>query len=233
MVEVVGEHPTLEREVEALHIELIFTVIGGYFDAYSYIAHQNVSANAQTGNVVLLAVFTAKKEWTQALRRIPPIVAWSCGVICALTVGARPNKETFVASTLCKAFETIVLLVLAIYGSGLPDAWIVPILSFVAAVQLGSFGASDSYTFNSTMITGNLKSGLTALFLLLTGQEVAMNFKKATVDGLAGAAFLVGALLGGFISIHSAHYALFPVATIAIVGLGLEMAKYRSVLREQ
>ena len=39
-----------------LRIACLFAVVGGYLDAYSYLAHGHVFANAQTGNVVFLAV---------------------------------------------------------------------------------------------------------------------------------------------------------------------------------
>ena len=50
-------------------------------DAYAFLAHGHV-ANAQTGNVVLLAVSAAQADWVEAGRqaRTPcyRLLAWGC-----------------------------------------------------------------------------------------------------------------------------------------------------------
>lgn len=43
-----------------------FTAACGYTDAFSYIAHNHVFANAQTGKFVFFAVFASAGQWTQA-----------------------------------------------------------------------------------------------------------------------------------------------------------------------
>jgi uncharacterized membrane protein YoaK (UPF0700 family) len=38
------------------------------FDAFSFLAYDHVFANAQTGNVVLFAVFASAGDWSHAAR---------------------------------------------------------------------------------------------------------------------------------------------------------------------
>ncbi len=59
----------------------LFTVVGDYLDAYAYIAHGGVFANAQTGNIVLLAVNIAEAHWMEALRHLLPILTFSAATI--------------------------------------------------------------------------------------------------------------------------------------------------------
>jgi uncharacterized membrane protein YoaK (UPF0700 family) len=77
----------------SLIIGCVFTAAGGYMDAYSYLAHGHVFANAQTGNVVFFAVFASGGEWVQALRHLPPVAAFASGVAVAKTA-RRTTAET-------------------------------------------------------------------------------------------------------------------------------------------
>ena len=50
-------HDSLRQNYELLLIAWLLALVGGYLDAYAYLAHGKVFANAQTGNVVFLAVY--------------------------------------------------------------------------------------------------------------------------------------------------------------------------------
>src|ERR1700735_2090389 len=122
-----------------LMIACVFAMAGGYMDAYAYLAHGHVFANAQTGNVVLFSVFASGGQWAQAARHLPPIAAFALGVAAAKLLGVRPQKRVFRATLICQAFELVTLAVLAVVGTRLPDACVVPMISFVAAIQFTRF----------------------------------------------------------------------------------------------
>ncbi len=48
---------------ETFLIGAILAVVGGYLDAYTLRCRGHVFANAQTGNIVLLGVKAAEREW--------------------------------------------------------------------------------------------------------------------------------------------------------------------------
>src|ERR1700684_847983 len=145
------------RDVSGLLvIACLFAMAGGYMDAYSYLAHGHVFANAQTGNVVFFSVFAPGGQWAQAARHLPPIAAFALGVAAAKLLGVGPRKEPFRSTLICQAFELVTLVTLAVIGARWPNAWVVPMISFVAAVQITSFGSLGAWSFNSAMITGNL-----------------------------------------------------------------------------
>ena len=202
-----------------LSIACLFTAAGGYMDAFSYIAHGHVFANAQTGNFVFFGVFASAGQWAQAWRHVPPIVAFALGVAVAKLLGVQPQKHTFRATLVCQAFEVAVLTVLGVIGARLPNASVVPIISFVAALQNTSFDRIGTWSFNSAMTTGNLRGAVSALVLWVKGRETVENRQKATTLGLICGSFLVGALCGGrYTRLHVEH-ALLPCATIAATGL--------------
>src|ERR1700733_3321167 len=88
-----------------LIIACLFAVAGGYMDAYSYLAHGHVFANAQTGNVVLFSVDASQGHWSQAIRHLPPIIAFSLGVAVEKWLGVHAERQILRATLLCQAFE--------------------------------------------------------------------------------------------------------------------------------
>ena len=161
-------------------IACLFTVAGGYLGAFSYIAHGHVFANAQTGNFVFFAVFASAGQWAQAWRHVPPpIVAFSLGVALAKLLGVQTQKHTFRATLLYQEFEVAILAVLAVVGARLPNASVVPLISFVAALQNTSLDRIGQWSFNSPMTTGNLRDAVSGLVLWITGRETVENRRKA------------------------------------------------------
>ncbi|HIS41615.1 MAG TPA: DUF1275 domain-containing protein, partial [Candidatus Limiplasma pullicola] len=68
---------------ESLLLGALLAVAGGFFDAYTYICRGGVFANAQTGNIVLLGLKLAEREWLRALTYLLPILAFALGVVLA------------------------------------------------------------------------------------------------------------------------------------------------------
>jgi uncharacterized membrane protein YoaK (UPF0700 family) len=102
--------PSLRSVSGMFAIASLFAIVGGYLDAYSYLARGHVFANAQTGNVVLFGVRAAAGDWTSAYKTIPAILAFMCGVAVARLLRVRPQKRTFGPTLICQALELLVLL---------------------------------------------------------------------------------------------------------------------------
>lgn len=205
----------------------LFTAAGGYLDAYSYLAHGHVFATAQTGNVVLFSVFVSGGQWAEAVRHLPPIVAFSLGVAVDKLLGVRSRKHSFRATLLCQAFELAILVALAIVGGRLASGYVVPIISFVAALQTASFDRVGPWSFNSAMTTGNLRDATSGLVQWIAGRESAKNRSKAITLGLICFAFLVGALCGGIYTRLDVEHTLLPCIAIVATGFLLTWRELR------
>src|ERR1700730_1422623 len=66
----------------SLRVAALLAAAGGFLDAFTYVGHGHVFANAMTGNVVLLAVSAVSGDGRQALAHLLPIAC------CAIT---RPS----------------------------------------------------------------------------------------------------------------------------------------------
>lgn len=210
------------REVSGLLvIACLFAAAGGYMDAYSYMAHGHVFANSQTGNVVFFAVFASDRQWGQALRRLPPIAAFILGVSVARLSGVQTQKRSFKATLVCQGIEFAVLCGLGLFSARMPDPWVVPVISFVAALQNTSFGAIGPWSFNSVMTTGNISNATSGLVLWAMGQNRAENRGRFLISGAACVAFALGAVGGALYTRVDARHALLPCAAVVLAGLVL------------
>ena len=71
----------------------ILAIVGGFLDTYTFITRDGVFANAQTGNVVLLAIKLANFDWKGALLFIMPILAFIAGVVVSEVVKIPRIRE--------------------------------------------------------------------------------------------------------------------------------------------
>lgn len=134
-----GQTFSLSSARGVLIIAMFFTIAGGFMDAYSYLARGHVFANAQTGNIVLFAVYSSEGDWQAATRTIPPIVAYAAGIAVANLLRTTPRRHTFQATLICQVLELFVLLTLWGFGGLVPNIWAVPMVSFCSALQNASF----------------------------------------------------------------------------------------------
>ena len=88
------EVPSLRSLSSLIVIECLFTVAGGFLDAYAFIAHGHVFANAQRAMLFTLPCTLLLAIGRMPVRHVPPIVTCVLGVGAAKLLGARSEKQT-------------------------------------------------------------------------------------------------------------------------------------------
>ena len=68
---------------DSLMVGGLLSLSGGLQDAYTYHVRDQVFANAQTGNIVLLGQNIALGNWETAVRYLLPLAAFAAGVYAA------------------------------------------------------------------------------------------------------------------------------------------------------
>jgi uncharacterized membrane protein YoaK (UPF0700 family) len=215
--------PSLRSLAGMFAIASVFAVVGGFLDAYSYVARGRVFANAQTGNVVLFAVRLAVGNWPSAWKTLPSILAYMCGVAAARLLRVRPQKQTFRATLICQALELLVLLILLFFGRFVPDFCAVPLIAFSAALQNTSFSNIGPWQFNSAMTTSNLRNAVSGWVQLASGETDPKLRGEAIVGSVILLCFAAGALLGGICTLRLPACPLLPVVLLAVAGTLLTM----------
>jgi uncharacterized membrane protein YoaK (UPF0700 family) len=206
-----------------LTVACLITAAGGFLDAFTYVGHGHVFANAMTGNVVLMGVAGARGDWAQALRHIPPIVAFLLGIITAHLL-ARPHPQAAPRNPLmaCMGLEAVFLFAAAWLPQSFPDLWLVLGIAFTAALQQSSFPKVRDYAYTSVMTTGNLRQMADGAMQAFYSADRGPGLRRARTFGLVCACFLIGAAIGARCTMQLGNRALLvPAAVLGLTLLGI------------
>lgn len=148
---------------EAFRTTVFLTLSGGFQDAYTYMGRGKVFANAQTGNIVLMATNFCEGDFAKALRYLLPLLAFAAGVYFAEGIRNRYHlMERFHWRQLILLIEIALLFVVGFIPNNLD--WLANMLvSFVCAMQVQSFRKVHGNAYASTMCIGNMRSGMESL----------------------------------------------------------------------
>jgi uncharacterized membrane protein YoaK (UPF0700 family) len=142
---------------------------GRFLDAYTFVGRGGVFANAQTGNVVLIGIEAATGEWGQAVLHTVPILVFMVGVVVAEMI-KKPSMRLFIPDSerAVLILEIAVLFIISFIPYTSPNIIVTVAVSFVFAVQVSSFRKLVGSTYNTTMITGNLRSAIHEVYTAVT-----------------------------------------------------------------
>lgn len=189
---------------ETFFVGAVLAVIGGYLDAYTYIARGQVFANAQTGNVVLLGLRAADGEWAKALMYLLPIIAFALGIFLSESVRRHFDSGKLHWQQYIILLELIVITVVSLFPRGIIDKVNYDtisniMVSFVCSLQVQSFRKIRNITCATTMCTGNLRSAVESLDKYKTTREKKHLHDAGKFLGIV-LFFIIGAVISTFLT---------------------------------
>ena len=206
---------------ETLHAGVLLAVVGGFLDAYTYIARGGVFANAQTGNVVLLAMNLAEGNLIKALSYLIPILAFVLGIFTAELIHKNEPKLPIHWRQIVIALEIVTVMIVAFLptekGMYSYNMLANVMISYVCSLQVQSFRKIHGITAATTMCTGNLRSGTDLLMRYQKDRK-----KQDLIDGfkyyMINVIFLIGAIISVFVTRQFGGTAvIFSAAPLIIV----------------
>lgn len=203
----------------AIAASALLTVGGGVTDAWVYLAHGHVFANAQTGNIVLMMVSLAGENARDAANHLPPLAAFIAGLLLSRLSGGALKRASLNSRDIRLGIECALLLALAFVADAMPDGALTACVGFIAAVQITSLSHIGTWSFNTGMTTGNLRGMATALGKALTG--AGEEWPHALAMAVLCAAFAVGALAGAFLTPRLGGLTLLPVAALVAAAIAV------------
>ncbi|VTR77746.1 hypothetical protein CHMI_02518 [Cellulomonas hominis] len=200
-------------------------VVGGFLDAYTYVAHDGVFANAQTGNVVFVAIDAAQRHWAAAAGYLPIIGAFLAGLVVAEWLAAHRHLRVLDDPTRGVLLAEIATLVaVAALPRSAPTAASTMAVAFVAALQVATFRLVRDTSYSTTMTTGNLRTLVSASYEWLSGYDRTQRFVARRVGAIV-LSFAAGAGIGALASGPDAlgtRAALLPAVVLAVVLAAIE-----------
>ncbi|MBR3315653.1 MAG: DUF1275 domain-containing protein [Atopobiaceae bacterium] len=151
---------------QRMRVAYTLTLVGGYLDAYTYFERGGVFANAQTGNIVKLAIALAHGESATYPQFLLPIFFFAMGLFVALTIehelearGRRLVRRAALAAEIA-GLAIVGFIPLEPQYNAIANC----IVSLVAAMQFEAFSTFRGDAIATTMSTGNLRKFVDALY---------------------------------------------------------------------
>ena len=132
--------PTVEQPSESVLVGCLLAASGGLQDAYTYNVRDQVFANAQTGNMLLVGQNLALGYWGPALEHLVPVLAFTAGIFAAEQIRNRFHGRggAFHWRQAVVLLETVILALVAFIPGSL-NILANLLVSFVCAMQVEAF----------------------------------------------------------------------------------------------
>ena len=211
-----------EEQSETLLFGALLTIIGGFIETYSYVGRGHVFANAQTGNIVLLAAALLEGDWSRAFSYIIPLLSFAGGIYAALEIRRLYRGAGRIHWRQIVAFcEILLLAAVGCMGEGhsqIANA----MASFSCAMQVEAFRHVRGNAYASTMCIGNIRALMENLHSLAGGDRAAGGKALHYLGVLI--VFAIGAALGAFLLPYMGLQAIWAGALL-IAAASIIMAR--------
>ena len=164
-------------------------------DAIVWILHNHVFATAMTGNTVLLGIALLAHNYHQALRHFLPLVTFSIGILLGW-LSLRHLRHSRPVHRIALLVQMASLAVAGMAPASFPSEPIIILVALTASVQIATFQRIDAIRYNSTFVTGDIRTLLEAVYDALHPEhrDKALQQNRILVPVCTG--FFGGVLLG-------------------------------------
>lgn len=194
----------------------LLSAVGGLLDAWIYIGHGGVFVNTQTGNIVLGGIALAAGNFGVALKHLPPLLAFCCGIFLSQWGASRLAARGLNSRTTRLVAEAFALALLAVYAGHLGNEVTTAAVGLLAACQITALSNIHGWSFNTGMTTGNLMNALSAASAAFLDPENVDARQRAIALGLLCTAFVVGATAGSTLTRLTGDSAAFVAAAAVL-----------------
>ncbi len=167
-----------------------------------------------TGNAILCGIALLSRKGPEILHHALPIAAFLCGVWVSEILQTVVKHH---AITVALAAETLGLLLASFLPAAFPDPVFIFLIALLAAFQIASFRTAETYSYNSTFITGDLRTFAVGVYKTLRPGDRAEGARQARDLGCVIASFILGALAGALLTPRYANHSLWVSAVTVFI----------------
>ena len=170
--------------------------VGGFYGAYTFCVRGGVFCNAQTANVVLLAMAIGQANWRRALYLLIPISAYFCGAIMSEFLAKKVKEyQKLRWDTILVGLEIPVCIFLGLLPKSAPDQICQVTLNFICSAQFNTFRQNEGVPMATTFVTNHIRQTGSNLV-----KAVRDNDPKASLRWKMHGSMILFFLAGGILS---------------------------------
>src|SRR5699024_404276 len=139
-------------------VYLLLMLTAGFYGGYTYTVRGGVFCNAQTGNLVLLAMALGRGEWAGALYYLPPLCAYLAGSMLS-EAWASPIMLLGLCrrATLLVLIEAAPVAVLCFLPETAPHQIAQVTINFLCSMQYNTFRQAQDIPMATTFCTNHVR----------------------------------------------------------------------------
>lgn len=199
----------------------LLTLSAGMMGAYTFNLRGGVFCNAQTANVVLMAIAFGSGAWGQGCYYLIPITAYLAGAFLSEILPSPVRRFGFLRwDTYLVAFEFLALFSIGFIPLGWPHQLVQVLVNFIASMQYNTFRQAEGIPMATTFCTNQLRQ---------VGVGFAKTLRKHDREGLSRALFFLGMLgcffAGGVLSTLACHLVSAKAIWLNLLPLGIVLVR--------
>ena len=216
-------HKELHREFyltcEKYFIFELLTIAAGMMGLYTYNLRGGVFSNAQTGNIVKMAMAVGSGEFLEALYYFIPFAAYILGTIISEILPQKVRRSHFIRwDTMLVGIEIIILFFIGLIPFSWPDQISQVLICFLCSMQFNTFRQAEGVPMATTFVTNHVRQiGISIARVIRHHEQEAEARAKAMKHARLISAFFFGGTVMTFVSRYFAEKSIW----LAVVPLSL------------
>jgi uncharacterized membrane protein YoaK (UPF0700 family) len=194
------------RVADSLIPAILLAFTGGGIDAFVFLNHGHVFAAAMTGNAVFLGIAVLAHDRHEVILHTLPFIAFVTGIWVSKFLAGHLRYHAITIGLLC---EILVLFAASWLPSSFPEVFFVMIIAFAASYQVSSLRTVDTFAYNSTFITGNLRTAIDGLYDTLNPVTRRQGFHQCRDLSFVILSFALGAFAGAILAPRLLNHTLW------------------------
>jgi uncharacterized membrane protein YoaK (UPF0700 family) len=196
---------------------MLLAFTGGGIDAFVYLNHGHVFAAAMTGNAVFIGIAALAHNRHEIILHTLPFIAFVAGIWVSKFLAGHLRHHAITIGLLC---EILVLFAASWLPGSFPHVLFVMIIAFAASYQVSSFRTVDNFAYNSTFITGNLRTAIDGLYDALNPATRRQGLHQFRDLSLVIISFVLGAFAGTILAPRFLNHTLWilDLPLLAVLG---------------
>lgn len=213
-------------ECERHWVYWLLILVAGWYGAYTFALRGGVFCNAQTANVVLLAMAVGNGRWLNAAYLLLPISSYLFGSFLSEWMGKSVKRLNLLRwDTILVALEVVMVVFLALMPPSWPDQVCQVTLNFACAMQFNTYRQVEGVPAATTFVTNHIRQiGSNLAKLARHPEDDALRSRVRTHGSLLG--FLVVGAVTSTVMCRLFSYAslLGALVPLGVVLVGLVRA---------
>ena len=202
-------------------IFLLLMINSGMMGAYTFNLRGGVFCNAQTANVVMMAVALGSGNIKGGLYYLIPITAYAFGAFISEILPSPIKRLGYLRWDTCLiAIEMLVLFVIGFLPLTLPDQIVQITVNFIASMQYNTFRQAEGVPMATTFCTNHVRQVGIALAQIIKDKDYS-----AKNRALLHVKMVTGFMGGGLVLTMFCKVMMEKAIWIALIPLGIGLVQ--------